>query len=61
MPGVPRAELSRGAVVELLNRAPLTLGQGRNRRTWRAIAVTRYLGKRVAGAEMPIEAIVIPS
>ncbi len=38
MPGVPRIELTRGTVVRPLNRAPMTVGQGRDRRTWRAIA-----------------------
>jgi hypothetical protein len=38
MPGPPRVELTQGAPVRLLNRAPLTLGQGRDRKAWRAIA-----------------------
>ena len=38
MPGAPRVGLTRGTVVRLLDRAPLTLGQGPQRRTWRAIA-----------------------
>ncbi len=38
MPGLPRVELTRGTVVRLLNRAPMTVGQGCDRRTWRAIA-----------------------
>jgi len=38
MPGLPRVELARGTVVRALNRAPMTIGQGRDRRTWRAIA-----------------------
>ena len=38
IPGLPRVELTRGTVVRLLNRAPMTVGQGRDRRTWRAIA-----------------------
>jgi hypothetical protein len=38
IPGLPRVELTRGTVVRLLNRAPLTVGQGRDRQIWRAIA-----------------------
>ena len=38
LPGLPRVELMHGTVVQLLDRAPLTVGEGRNRRTWRAIA-----------------------
>ena len=38
MPGPPRPALPRGAVVKLLDRPPLTLGQGAKARTWRAIA-----------------------
>jgi hypothetical protein len=38
MPGTPRCVLPRGAVVRLLDRAPLTLGEGHERRTWYAIA-----------------------
>jgi hypothetical protein len=37
MPGAVRAELPRGTVVRLLNRAPLSLEQGRETKTWRAI------------------------
>ena len=38
MPGMPRATLPAGTLVRLLDRPPLTLGEGRNHRTWRAIA-----------------------
>jgi hypothetical protein len=38
MPGAPRRELARGTVVQLLKYSPLDLGQGQQRRTWRAIA-----------------------
>jgi len=38
MPGPPRRPLPRGAVVKLLDRPALTLGQGPKARTWRAIA-----------------------
>ena len=38
IPGLPRVELTQGTVVRPLNRAPMTVGQGRDRRTWRAIA-----------------------
>jgi hypothetical protein len=38
MPGPPRATLRRGEVVRLLERPPLTLGQGSTARTWRAVA-----------------------
>jgi hypothetical protein len=38
MPGPPRVELKQGTVVRPLNRSPMTIGQGRDRRTWRAIA-----------------------
>ena len=38
MPGPPRPPLPRGTVVRLLDRPPMTLGQGAKARTWRAIA-----------------------
>ena len=38
MPGPPRPPLPRGAVVRLLDRPPLTIGEGAKARTWRAIA-----------------------
>jgi hypothetical protein len=37
MPATPRVELPRGTAVRLLDRPPLALGQGRDRRTWLAI------------------------
>ncbi len=37
MPGPPRGPLAQGAVVRLVDRPPLTLGQGSKTRTWRAI------------------------
>ncbi len=38
MPGPPRATLRRGDVVQVLDRPPLTLGQGAAARTWLAVA-----------------------
>jgi len=38
MPGPPRSALSRGAIVRLLDRPPLTIGKGPKARSWRAIA-----------------------
>jgi hypothetical protein len=38
MPGPPRATLRRGEVVRLLDRPPLSLGEGNTGRTWRAVA-----------------------
>jgi hypothetical protein len=38
MPGPPRAKLRRGDVVRVLDRPPLTLGQGAAARTWLAVA-----------------------
>ena len=57
MPGPPRTVLERGAVVRLLDRDPLTVGQGSSARTWRAVAPlpdeVRYV--RAAGARRLIE------
>jgi hypothetical protein len=41
MPGTPRSVLARGTVVQLLKYAPLVVGQGTQRRTWRAIEPPR--------------------
>jgi hypothetical protein len=38
IPGALRMELAQGSVVQLLSRPPLYLGEGGQRRTWRAIA-----------------------
>lgn len=38
MPGPPRSERKRGAIVRLLDHPPLTVGTGPKARTWRAIA-----------------------
>jgi hypothetical protein len=41
MPGTPRSVLARGTVVQLLKYAPLVVGPGAQRRTWRAIEPPR--------------------
>ena len=38
MPGPPRASLSRGTMLRMVDRPSLTLGRGRSARTWLAIA-----------------------
>jgi hypothetical protein len=43
MPGPPCGELSRGTIVELLDRPPLEVGRGSSKRAWMAIVPPREL------------------
>lgn len=60
VPGPPRLSLRRGVRVRILDRPPLTVGEGRSRRDWRAIeppdGMTYYIS--ATGASVPSTGLI---